>query len=326
MPDLPPLKARFPEPVVDSGSDPYVVIHAGHFYYCHSTGNDAICIRKAGTLDGIGRVYARTVWETHSGQHYGQNIWAPELHHIDDKWYIYYSAGPRVEHFNQHRMYVLEGTGDDPQLAEYAMKGQINDHSDCFAIDGTVLEMADGRRYYLWSGRRDATDLSQRLYIAKMKNPWTLEGEGICISSPVYAWERRGLAVNEGPQVLYQGQRRHVIYSASWSEMDNYCLAQLSLLGDNPLDPTHWAKHPMPIFESQKGIVAPGHASFILTPDETYGWMIFHSARHTGARWNRQVRLRAFRMSDSGRPEFVPESTYTLSSLHKIRRLLGLPG
>jgi len=78
-------------------------------------------------------------------------------------------------------------------------------------------------------------------------------------------------------------------------------------------------------FASHEGIVPPGHASFVLTPDQTHGWMVFHAARHAGARWDRQVRLRAFRMSTSGLLELVPPSTSAAEPSRKLRRLLGRP-
>ena len=44
-----------------------------------------------------------------------------------------------------HRMYVLEGTSQDPQQP-FVLKGKIAAPSDRWAIDGTVLEMPDGKR------------------------------------------------------------------------------------------------------------------------------------------------------------------------------------
>jgi GH43 family beta-xylosidase len=237
MSSLPKLKTRFPEPVVDSGADPYVVVHDDYFYYCHVQQDKAIFIRKAKTLDDIGKAEAIQVWPL-PGKPFEESIWAPELHRLDGKWYIYFANGPKVEHYSQQRMYVIEGIGDDPQTAQYSMKGKIADSTDQWAIDGTVLNMPDGQRYFVWSGWDTQDNMVQNLYVAKMSNPWTLLGERV--------------------------------------------------------------------YQSHKGLIAPGHASFVLTPDEAYGWMIFHTARHAGAGWDRQVRLAAFEMTPDGTPVFMP--------------------
>jgi GH43 family beta-xylosidase len=305
MSSLPKLKTRFPEPVVDSGADPYVVVHDDYFYYCHVQQDKAIFIRKAKTLDDIGKAEAIQVWPL-PGKPFEESIWAPELHRLDGKWYIYFANGPKVEHYSQQRMYVVEGIGDDPQTAQYSMKGKIADSTDQWAIDGTVLNMPDGQRYFVWSGWDTQDNMVQNLYVAKMSNPWTLLGERVRIASPVFPWESQGLGINEGPQILPHGDSRHIIYSASHSLTDYYCLGQITLVGPDPLEPTHWIKHLQPVYQSHKGLIAPGHASFVLTPDEAYGWMIFHTARHAGAGWDRQVRLAAFEMTPDGTPVFMP--------------------
>jgi len=103
------------------------------------------------------------------------------------------------------------------------------------------------------------------------------------------------------------GDRQHIIYSAAASFGDYYCLGQLTLIGYDPLNPDHWQKHPEPIIASNSKVTAPGHASFILAPDEQSGWMIYHSARRKGSGWNRQVRIKAFQLNDEGRFRFLPD-------------------
>jgi GH43 family beta-xylosidase len=319
MANLPTLKTRFPEPVVDSGADPYVVSHNDYFYYIHVINDQAIYIRKAKTLDAIGRAETVQVWPL-PGEPYSENLWAPELHLIEGKWYIYYTDGPKVEHDVQQRSYVIEGDGDDPQTAKYIFKGKLATPSDERSIDGTVLNMADGQRYFVWSGWETAENEVQHLYIAKMANPWTLLGERVKIASPVFPWESHRIGVNEGPQILPQGDKRHIIYSASHGMTNHYCLGQLTLEGTDPLDPTHWIKRPQPIYESHKGLISPGHASFILTDDEKYGWMIFHTARHADAGFDRQVRLAAFEIMADGIINFMP----TTNALQQVGKKLSL--
>ena len=49
-------------------------------------------------------------------------MWAPELHHLDGKWYVYFTASSG--NWIDHRMYVLEATSSDAQGA-YNFRGKV---------------------------------------------------------------------------------------------------------------------------------------------------------------------------------------------------------
>jgi GH43 family beta-xylosidase len=327
---LPPKTAVFKNPIVDSGMDPYVAVHDGYFYYCYvaESAKDVIYIARSETLEDIGKAQPTPVWGPVHDVPYARNIWAPELHRIDGKWYIYFAAddtptniGPE---FPDLRMYVLEA---DEVMGPYHMKGKIAANPDRWAIDGTVLYHPSGKRYFVWSGwKGEMTPHQQQLYIAEMSNPWTLTGERVMISQPEYDWEMcewRGQLkeVNEGPQVLIQGTRVHVIYSASFSGNDSYCLGQLELVGDDPLDPGSWRKFARPIFASQGNEAGTGHGMFLLSETGDYGWMVYHAARYPGAGWDRHVRMVAFTWDTRGKLRFLRVSR--LAPLSVARRALA---
>ena len=78
-----------------------------------------------------------------------QDVWAPELHFLNGNWYVYFAADDGNN--ANHRLYVAEANTADPQGA-YTSKGKLYDASnDRWAIDGTVLQMADGSLYCIWS-------------------------------------------------------------------------------------------------------------------------------------------------------------------------------
>lgn len=55
-------------------------------------------------------------------------IWAPELHHIRGKWYLYFAAAKSREIVNglfDHRMFVLENSSANPLEGDWIEKGQI---------------------------------------------------------------------------------------------------------------------------------------------------------------------------------------------------------
>ena len=292
-------------PVADNGHDPWVVQHDGAYYYCYSH-NGRIWVNRDQTLQKACQFEGRSIWQPPAGTPYSKEIWAPELHRIQNRWYIYFAADDG-ENAN-HRMYVLKSRSDDP-LGEYDFIGKVSDKSDRWAIDGTVLEFS-GSLYFVWSGWEGTENVQQNLYIAKMDSPTSISGERVLISGPEYDWEKIGNPlINEGPQVLKNNGKVFIIYSASGSWTDDYCLGQLSLIGDDPLDPGAWKKSRTPVFSGTGTVFSPGHASFVKSPDGSEDWIVYHTAKEKGSGWDRDVNLKKFSWDVEGNPAFgYPES------------------
>ena len=90
--------------------------------------------------------------------------------------------------------------------------------------------------------------------------------------------------MNEGPQVIVRGGVVSIVYSASGSWTDTYCLGLLTAsASSNLLSASSWTKRSTPLFQSANGLRAPGHHSFTVSPDGTEGWFLFHTARFPGA-------------------------------------------
>ena len=266
-------------------------------------------VKKAVRLQDIDQEKDHFVWFPTPGKEYSEEVWAPELHYLNGKWYIYVAADDGNNH--NHRMYVLESQSQNPQERAYELKGQISDPNDKWAIDGTVLTMDSGDMYFIWSGWEDDVNVQQNLYIAPMSNPWAISGERVLISQPGYAWEKIGNPlINEGPEVLKHHGRIFIIYSASGSWTDSYCLGQLALVGDNPLDPAAWVKKATPVFSPTETVFGPGHASFTTSPDGQEDWIVYHAAKFKGSGWSRNIRMQRFDWTIDGEPDFgIPVDT-----------------
>lgn len=292
----------FENPIVDRGADPWVVRHEGHYYLCQSR-RGGIDVNKAARLEELGVDHWQRVWTPPKGTAYSKDLWAPELHYLRGKWWIYVAADDG-ENAN-HRMYVLEGSSQDPQKP-FVFRGKIAAPSDRWAIDGTVLQMPEDKLYFIWSGWEGIENVAQHLYIAPMANPWTISGERVRISSPEYPWETRGglPLINEGPQVLWNGARLFVIYSASGSWGDDYCLGQLNWTGSDVLNPHSWVKRPKSVFSRTDEVFGPGHCCFAKSPDGTEDWIIYHSANSRGVGWNRRINMQRFTWREDGSPDF----------------------
>lgn len=291
----------FTNPILGNGADPWVTSKDGTYYYTHTTGN-SIRVWKSQKLTGLADAEYKDVWFPPVSGPNTSNIWAPELHYLEGKWYIYYAADDGQN--ENHRMFVLESETDDPQ-GRYIDKGMM-DTAGRWAIDGTTLQKEDGSLYFIWSGWEGTMNVSQHLYMAPMSNPYTISGKPIEISRPTYDWEMIGTpTINEGPQVLLHKKQVYIIYSASGSWTDDYCLGMLSAtMQSDWLNPASWKKHEQAVFSKTDQVFGPGHSSFTKSPDGKEDWILYHGAKTQGSGWNRNVRMQPFKWHADGSPDF----------------------
>jgi GH43 family beta-xylosidase len=302
----------FTNPVVADGADPWVVRRDGHYYFVQSTGR-AIHVYRSDTLTRLARNDVR-VWTAPDTGWNRDNIWAPELHYLRGKWYIYYAGGSRAARpFLFQRAGVLESVTDDPQGA-WVDRGQLytgdsiaTRAANRWAIDLTVEEIG-GQLYAVWSGWEGtpSTDSTpQHLYIARMANPWTIATNRVKLASPTARWEKgTRLDLLEGPEFLEHGGRTYLVYSARESWLPDYRLALMRLA--NPADPTSrssWEKLG-PAFTRTATVYGPGHASFTKSEDGTEDWIAYHVKNDTLPNWKRRVQLQRFTWNADGTPNF----------------------
>ena len=314
-----PVVRDFFNVIQAEGADPWVWKHSDGRYYLTVTTGGNVSVIRADTITGLNGGERKVVWTPPRSGPLSRDVWAPELHRIAGAWYVYVAADDGKN--ANHRMYVLENRADDPFQGKFLLKGKLADpRADRWAIDGTVFE-AMGRLYFLWSGWEGDVNGRQDLYIAPMRDPWTLSGPRVAISRPTFPWEVRGgpPTINEGPQALIRGGSIHIIYSASGSWTNDYCLGLLSAdLDGDLLAPGSWKKHDRPVFESRNRVFGPGHCSFTKSPDGSEDWIVYHSARSKGSGWDRTVRAQRFAWNVDGSPLFgapvKPEAPIPLPS------------
>lgn len=279
---------KFNNPVGAHGADPWVIRDGDKYYYCYSGGN-GVCVALLDDLSQINESNGVKVYTAPAGTMYSHEYWAPELHKIDGVWYIYVAADDG-DNFN-HRMYVLRGTDSDP-TKPFEMIGKLTDSTDKWAIDGTVLNY-NGGLWFVWSGWEGDENVSQNIYIAHMSNPWTIDSERVLISKPDLEWERRGGSpkINEGPVALVKDGTVHIVYSASGSWCDEYCLGVLTCRDGNFMNQASWEKSASPILTKAEGAYGPGHCSFTTDADSS-AWIVYHANLASGTGWGgRSVRI-----------------------------------
>lgn len=299
--------------LLPEGADPWAYRHHDGNYYLTVTTATDITLWRSPSLAMIGAGEKKVIWTPPDSGPNHRHLWAPEIHYLQGRWYVYYAANNGEA--GNHRLFVLENQSADPFQGEFVDKGKMADAAnDRWAIDGNVIDL-NGTLYCAWSGWEGNENVAQNIYLARMSNPWTIASKRVLLATPTEPWERMGEppTVLEAPQFLRRGPLVHLIYSASGSWTDHYCLGRLTARVDADLtDPKSWTKHGTPVFESTEAVKGPGHCSFVRSPDGTEDWILYHAARHAGSGWVRNVRAQPFGWEDDGTPRFgEPRSPMT---------------
>ncbi|WVR09738.1 hypothetical protein IAU60_006814 [Kwoniella sp. DSM 27419] len=263
--------AQFTQPLRESGPDPFVVFdHDTSTYLFMQTNGNILRVTSAPTLGGTGDfANERVVYQDQDMIDRG-GVWAPEIHNVNGKWYIYYTM-------DGGEVWVVSG-GDKP-LDPYTNPTKLFDH---YGIDGTVLKHKE-QNYFVWcchSGdvSDDKIDGSS-LCISPLTTPTSIDqGNVAVISRPKEAWEEHGGNTNEGPQPIYWAGETYLTYSASHCSTAFYSLGMLHLTGPDPMNPLDWTKKTDgPVFDSGNGEYGPGHNGIFNSPDGTELWNVYHA-------------------------------------------------
>lgn len=314
----------FQNPILNSGADPWVITRDGFYFYMNTTGRN-LTIWKTRDITDLRHAQKKVVWTPPTTGPYSHEIWAPELHFFDGKWYIYFAADDGAN--RNHRIFVIENAAKDPLAGEWTFKGQVSDSTDRWAIDPSAFEI-EGRRYMIWSGWEGDHNGAQNIYIAELKNPWTIGSPRVMISSPQYGWERVSqnpgqanaphVQVNEGPEILQHEGKLFLVYSGSGCWTDAYELGAVEAdASADLLNPKSWKKFDHPFFKQDPaaGVFGTGHNGFFLSPDGKQNWIIYHanSGSGEGCGANRSPRIQPFTWNADGTPNFgTPVSPDTL--------------
>lgn len=310
--------------------DPWIVKHDGYYYVCKAQGNGINISRsdKLSVISATKKIWGapydignNKVWNP-------TNVWAPELHYVDGRWYIYYAAGRPHSETNSYglqRSGVLRAKTDDP-MGEWEDMGMLytgdayqpgitaTAENTNYAIDLGVFRL-NGKLYAVWSGNPPGSG-DQWLYIATMQNPYTISSSRVAISKPDKAWELYTGKLNEGPAFLKNKDkgRFFVVYSCNGSWTKQYRLGYLALNDTlaNPLTASNWQKSASDVFfrcdntETVDGVNGVGHCSFTKSPDNTEDWIVYHVKNRNDNTWSsgRSTFIQKFTWKSDGSPDF----------------------
>ncbi|MGW0987008.1 glycoside hydrolase family 43 protein [Streptomyces sp. NPDC002486] len=307
-----PKHAPFVNPLVRNRADPHIDRHTDGFYYFTATAPeyDRIILRRSRTLNGLGTADESVIWRAHPTGPMGAHIWAPELHRIGGKWYIYFASAP-AEDVWAIRIWVLENAHPNPFQGTWVERGQVKTAWETFSLDATTFSHR-GKRYLAWAQHEPGLDNNTGIFLSEMANPWTLKGPQVRLSTPEYDWECIGFKVNEGPYVLKRNGRLFMTYSASATDF-NYCMGLLTADADSHLlDPLSWTKSPTPVFTSNDTTkqYGPGHNCFTVAEDGRTDVLVYHARQYKEINGdplndpNRHTRIQKLGWKPDGTPDF----------------------
>ncbi|MCF0234107.1 MAG: glycoside hydrolase family 43 protein [Thermoguttaceae bacterium] len=299
---------------IGRGADPWLIERDGKFYWSQSDNNRGeIVVWESDSPDSRG--VRRAVWKAPRRGPFSRELWAPEIHFIDGRFYIIFAAD-NGENRN-HRTYVLVSETDDP-FGKYALEGPLytgdspdDAASNRWAIDATIFRYRE-KMYLIWSGWEDDRDV-QFLYIAPfaLDPPRTLGPRVKICNNADYLWERveerrgtRGL--NEGPEILTTPSGRvFLTYSCGASWLPTYKVGALELVGDDPLDPSAWKKGAEPLFQGSGEEYGVGHGTFLQLSDGSWRYYYHAKTNRDGGWGDRTIFWREATFDESGAPKIM---------------------
>ena len=281
---------RYEFPVAWHKADPAIAKYNGKYYFISTKdldGNHSLYIRQADTIPGLVTAQQICILDTTMYPHLGNLLWAPEIHIIKDRLYIFHAGTPESFFCEQSHVMALRPGGNPIKASDWEMPRRVvkADGSMLYGEEGITLDMtvfwSAGKLYASWSQRQfKPVDLGAWLYIAEVDpdQPWVLKSEPQVLTVPEYGWENNHTFVAEGPFALYKGGKIYLSYSGALVDA-TYVVGMLSMDdGADPLNPASWTKENCPLLTSRSvpGEYGPGHNAYV-TDDDGLVWNTYHA-------------------------------------------------
>lgn len=281
---------RFEFPVAWHKADPCIGKWNGKYYFISTNDLDhehTIYMREADSIPGLVTAQQVKILDAYTYPHLGNLLWAPELHVIDGRLYVFHAGTPQAFLEEQSHVMALKEGGNPMKASDWEMPRRVvkKDGSPLYGGEGITLDMtefeAGGKHYVCWSQRQFVpVDQGAWLYIAGIdpKEPWKLTTDPVLLSMPEYGWANNHTFVDEGPFALMTKERVYLTFSSAAVD-STYVVGLLSAdPGADLLNPESWVKENYPLLSSRsvEGEFGTGHNAYV-TDDNGLVWNTYHA-------------------------------------------------
>jgi len=263
-------------PNMDTADPCIVYSEKDQYYYATYTGNKTLKLHRAKSLkDLFVNDESKIIYEANAADETYGYLWAPELHFIDGKWYLYTSTHQTETDKGFKHVIVLKAKTDD-LWDGFELGGHIN--PNLLAIDPTIYQDKKNQKLYICFS---VSYGPQKLAIQEMKSPTEPMGDYTIISEAIHPWELKEpyvgkSSINEGAYFVENDGRLFIVYSGNGCWSDDYVFGILECVGEDILSADSWVKDETPLMTKGNGNYGPGHATFFASPDKTELWMCYH--------------------------------------------------
>ena len=275
-------------PIAFNRADPCIGKWNGRYYFIATNDADhehTIYMREADSIPGLVTAQEVLILDAYTYPHIGNLLWAPELHIIKDKLYIFHAATPQHFEDEQSHIMALKEGGNPMKKSDWEMPRRVvrKDGSPLFTggitLDMTCFEV-DGHYYVVWSQRQFVpNDLGAWLYISEIDpdEPWRLTADPVMLSAPEFGWANNHTFVDEGPYALIRDGKIFLTFSSAAVD-STYVVGLLTAdIGADLLNPESWVKTNYPLLTSRsvEGQFGTGHNAYVCDDDGEY-WNTYH--------------------------------------------------
>lgn len=271
------------DPYITKGSDGYYYFTASYPMYGKDDkeGYDRIILRRSKTIEGLKDAEEISIWDEADSEVAFRFIWAPEIHEIKGKWYVFFAASDDEKNVWGINCHVIACKGSNPYTDEWEDKGKFGSLDEDefsfthFSLDMTYFE-CNNKSYVAWAQIGGCSNI----YIGTVNPdmPWKLTSMPVLLTKPEYDWERVNIPVNEGPATMIHNNRIYMAFSASATGPE-YCVGLMYAdTSSDLLDVNSWKKLDYALLTSDDlaDEYGPGHNSFVKNEDGE--WMfVYHS-------------------------------------------------
>ncbi len=282
-------------------ADPFIMLY-DDIYYAYGTGaENGIEVMVSDDLENWTRAdNGRGGLALHKDDSYGDKwFWAPEVYHVNDTFYMYYSA---EEH-------MCVATSDSP-LGPFVQEEKRPMLEGEKTIDNSLFIDDDGTPYLFFDRFNDGLNI----WLAELEEDlMTIKTETLhpCIHVS-QEWEEVWPRVNEGAFVIKHDGIYYMTYSANSYESQFYgigCATATDIMGE-------WTKYPHnPLLQKPGNLVGVGHSSMF--KDREGNWkIVFHAHQSDSAIHPRNMFISSVGFSDrNGVDELYIDQEYLTPKL-----------